>query len=121
MIASLLAQESMEMIKNTRDNNLAAGRVWDSTISICATQNCDFEPFLEYLDSECGAGLGCPLFLSNEGYSNGGTGDPTLFYRYFRLAPHGPDDYTATVVVSWYHGTVLNEVRLASELTSGVK
>lgn len=122
MTASLLAQESMEMVKNTRDNNIAAGRVWNDGILACVDAQCDFDPFDTTLTNSCPSD-GCQLYFSSAGYRNNpsGGGQPSLFKRYFTLTSRASNDYVVTVVVGWYHGTVFNEVRLASELTSAIK
>ncbi len=134
MTASLLAQETMEMIKNTRDNNVSTGLPWDDRLSWCLRPTindplkCDFLPFAPptaniVINCHFGSSQGCRLYHSLDGYQATVTSEPTLFYRYFYLNQRGAaaNNYTATVVVSWYHGTILNEVRLTSELTSGIR
>jgi prepilin-type N-terminal cleavage/methylation domain-containing protein len=129
MIASLLAQESIEIVKNIRDNNFINDRVWSTGFSQCVraspsgTIQCDFDAHSGYLigDCEINGSLGCPLFLSSDGYVNLPPGDETQFSRYFYLTPHGVDDYTLTVVVSWNHGTIPNEVKLSTEITSTIR
>jgi hypothetical protein len=145
MIASLLAQESMEKIKNLRYNNIAnietGGRSWLYGMSSCILDSdliCDADALGDDDDGitsycplgyQCGvADQGFPLFFSPEdGYGTdpdrGSGTTETLFRRYFFLhsSSGSPILDTVTVVVSWNQGLVSNEVRLISELSDSVR
>lgn len=137
MIATFLAQESMEVIKNIRDNNLATSQNWLEGLATCngLDKVCDasaLEPtvLINSCQSNCnldGADKGHKIFFNN-GYrrdANGAT--PTIFRRYFYLVDSSadgvaqPNNYTVTVVVTWKAGQVNNEVRLSSEITSTLR
>ena len=145
MIATYLAQESMEIIKDTKNNNVFNNNTdWLATgdFSLTDLWNCD-----NSTPSRCDAGLmnngsnghpfvmcvpgGCPLYL--ESGSNGYVANigvtPTLFTRYFYLsAPGAPgtpcssalSECTVTVVVNWNEGSVGSQVTLTSEITNQI-
>ncbi len=130
MIASYLAQESMEIIKNIKDNNLNS--TWLSPFSPTCIKSsgsvptaCDVELLQNSLQptisTSCVGNLGCSLYLSNSGY--GYTHDPsgatmTNFRRYFYLETIATDLSRVTVVVSWYEHTIPYEIRLSSEIAN---
>ncbi len=129
MIASLLGQESMEVVKNIRSNNISLGLNWVQSLGTCVvTAPCDASALSATIRSgcsiECNWSTGYPLTFSS-GYRSDGQGEPTLFRRMFFLTPmstSGPiDEYTVNVVVSWTEGTVPNELRLTSQLTNSTR
>ncbi len=136
MTATFLAQESMEIIKNTRDNTIArvgADRWMDDLVQCITTPEngqCDagFQGINDMIAFRCpivGDTPGCKLYLIN-GYYTQYQQDgaiPTQFYRYFSLTNNNTlprnDSYmekTVTVVVSWRAGGVPYRVELASQL-----
>ena len=130
MIAAYLAQESMETIKNGRDNSEAlGGGLLDLPCTLTATcdasavdtndqilQNCPMAPSVP---------AGCQIYLGSNGYGHDSTdGSPTLFTRYFYLSvpPSGnSDEEIVTVVVDWNEGTTPYSISLSSELTNSVR
>ena len=129
--ASFLAQEEMEIIKNIKDNNIAEsnGIGWlavpntFTTIDVCTRDGfgCDISisSGSYTFQNPCSAisHLGCILYVNSNGYDHVNVnGTPTIFYRYFYLTPITSTEYQATIVVSWYEGSVLNAVTLSSEL-----
>ena len=125
--ASYLAQEEMEIIKNTRDNNLKGSTTplpWLNSIDSCVNGNmCDLTHVNGFSSVTSGAGAdGYPLYLGSNGYDHDpGSGTKTLFSRYFTLTQIDPNDYKIEVGVSWNEGTVPNKVTLHSELVNAVR
>ncbi|OHA24390.1 MAG: hypothetical protein A3D50_00025 [Candidatus Taylorbacteria bacterium RIFCSPHIGHO2_02_FULL_44_12] len=127
MIASYLAQESIEMIKNMRDNNLALNgpdhwldNPYDMTgcvrngvgdTTTCDASGVDSMPIVSCLQAAC------PLYLVSDGYGHGPGSTAAGFSRYFYLTPVSADkEVRATVVVSWNDGVISNEVEVSSQL-----
>lgn len=123
LIASYLAQESMEVIKNIRDNSLANG-----------------QPFLAgFTAGSCTSGQPCnasavdsPKIVSgaaslNRNTSNQytrGAGTYTGFTRRFYLTQvQVPpfEEYRVTVEVDWNEGTVPYQVRVTSALADTIR
>ena len=132
MIASYLAQETMEVVKNIRDNNLySASPNWLSGLDGCVKDS--------YCDGSAidGAGanpsiLSCPpaslcrIYSKSIGYThNPADATPTPFYRGFHI--HNPnssgecvssEECSVTVEVVWSENATPYSVKLTSELTS---
>ena len=137
-IASNLAQESMEIIKNMRDNNIASGN--DFTTGLTGSPDCT-KSTRDVCDAGMSSGVGvtspfptcpispaspgCQIYLSDSnGYTNDGTSDtPTIFHRHFYLTAISSDldDYKVTVIVDWKEGTVPNQLTLNSELVNATR
>lgn len=144
MIASYLAQESMEMVKNRRDNNIAqygdAQNNWlqgfnytgDTTGSCVVDKPCDINGIDstsvgigDYIPSivTCDAATGCIIYYSSTSGYNHSSGSVSGFTRrmYFqdRSANAGNvPEKTVHVLVNWYEGTVPYEIHLTSELVA---
>ena len=134
VIASYLAQESMEVIKNTRDNNLAAGRDWltgiiDSLNCTSSTNPCDASA-ITGVDENDGTSSFPIYFNSGTGYVTSSSGaTPTIFKRYYYLTKPNPAAACTTaetecqvnVYVIWNEGTVPYSVELKSELVNNMR
>lgn len=126
MIASLLAQESMEVIKNIRSNVIVdpSSTQWHLPLSQCtnsASTRCDASAMKDYphLFTDACPVTGCPLyFLGGYAPDLSNPAQQTIFTRYFYLTKVSDDEYTVDVVVTWYEGLISNELRLSSELTN---
>lgn len=141
MIASYLAHETMELVKNIKDNNvisnnlsgwLASNILLDSCTSVAT---CDVSALDMIISSpnivKCSGTYGCQLYLnSSYGYEHTNTSGDTMskFSRYFYL--HTPNNTTqcasleecgVTVVVSWNDGGNDYDVKITSEITSSVR
>jgi prepilin-type N-terminal cleavage/methylation domain-containing protein len=131
LMASYLAQETVELIKNTRDNNLAASQPWLTGITTfsgntyCTSANsaCDLTAVGLLTNRSCvGTTGGCQLYYDPEiGYNSNAEGTPTIFKRYYFLEDvPGPANESGEmrlkVVVTWNHGTLPNEFVLMSVL-----
>ncbi len=142
MIAAYLAQESMEVIKNLRDNNVY-NNPSDSTKWL---QNSNLPGgfpscFRNGGGNRCDASVTdtpgiitgsntFPLKLTSTGYSHGNSGTATPFSRYLYLSkPWDPNtqcdttdsECTVTVVVDWYEGRVPYQVVLSSQLVNAAR
>jgi len=93
LIASMLAQEGVELVRSIRDENwLTEGDdVWDGidelddTFSIDINFNIDRNP-------DTPSDIGARLYLNaNDFYDHVNTGAPTQFYRLITITPSGTD------------------------------
>ncbi len=126
MIASYLAQESMETIRNTIDNNLSQGLSWLNGFSNCtpSTVPCDASA----IDATAFlTGKAAPLTISSSGYySHAGTGSASIFTRSFYLVTPGTNtacqttsnECTVIIEVDWNEGPTPYDVILSDEITN---
>ena len=125
-IASNLAQETMEYLKNFKDNSAAGAWPADMPVACAAAAKCDAS--MSALDPAgyafaSGSSSGYQLYQTADGYSdiNSGGSIPSVFYRYFTLTNTTNPKYAlATVVVYWTTGTIANQVEL-QELMSNTQ
>lgn len=133
MVASYLAQESMEVVKNIRDNNLDAGNYWLTGVSGCTQANkCDASA-IDGVGTNpsiaiCPAGSLCAIYAGAIGYGHNASGASTIFKRGFYIhAANGPsacvsdEECSVTVEVDWIEGQTPYEIRLTSEITSTIR
>lgn len=139
MIAAYLVQESMEYIKNTRDNNMIYDTDqdnypgWLNHLSGCVVDNpCDASAiydantFGDYDGIVQGASNrtsdGYMLFSTSNGYTSGDSGfGPSIFRRKFFITPVSDSEVQVTVIVNWSTGVFANQISLSSELTKGLR
>ena len=127
MTATFLAQESMEMIKNVRDNNDGFQTPdWLDVFGqncIDTDKRCDLSPTDYQIKTGCDES-GCQLYENGAGYSANGSSRATIFKRYFYIellnAPD-PAHARAVVVVNWNEGKVPYSLELKSELVNTVR
>jgi prepilin-type N-terminal cleavage/methylation domain-containing protein len=131
MVASLLAQETLELVKNIRDNNVGGETPveWLTSIDSCTSADtCDISAYAvsnytfspkECFDESTG---GCVLYYDEDkGYNSDSFGNESIFRRYFYLTDEvngGVEEKRVTVVVGWSHGTLDNEITLKSVLVN---
>jgi len=138
VIASYLAQESMEVIKNQRDNNMNDEDEVDWLKDILSIngydcggedQRCDANAMFQFnYFTDCPSD-GCDIFMDRDFGYNPHSGDQTIFNRYYYLTqPNSAEpcitDFTeceAHVVVTWNEGTVPYEVNLNSEIVQNLR
>lgn len=134
LTASYLAQESMEVIKNIRDNNLVppANPDWLAYNGI-SLDNCQ-------KNSPCDASAvsaqevvtgGHQLYLSPAGsYNHDSLGLPSIFYRSFFITKpsntgscpyNSSNECRVTVVVSWNEGATPYSIAISSELADATR
>jgi prepilin-type N-terminal cleavage/methylation domain-containing protein len=134
LVASYLAQESMEAVKNIRDNNIYAGSDWLSGLSSYTYSNSgDASP----LDGSSNnpstiscVGAPCPLYHEANGYGHVASGATASIYTR-RFYVHDPTSRTAacastdecgvTVEVYWNEANIVYSVVLTSEITSTIR
>lgn len=128
MVASYLAQESMEMIKNQRDANVSAGLGWldgfdyPTDCSLSTNTQCDIDGVdtgFNYIAS-CQP-QGCAIYFdSSTGYNHSNVGYDSGFKRRFYFEDKGTNNSKPEVLVhvfvDWNEGTVPYEIYLTSQL-----
>jgi prepilin-type N-terminal cleavage/methylation domain-containing protein len=131
MIASNLAQETIEEVRNAKDNGESSGVPLNTILPYTGIgpygAEADPSSAGDYqigLCSNLGAGNStCKLYLnSTTGYTyDPNRGDATPFSRSFTLttATANSAEYVLTVTVSWNTGTVSNQIQ-AQELLSPI-
>lgn len=137
-IASYLAQEQMEFVKNIKDNFLripiASGGGWTNFINLlsasCLNSNnkcgIDISGVGSNTIIKCTTPTSCLLYSSSSGYKLGSGTTNTLFTRYFYIEQvlNGISDtteYQITTVVSWKDGLLPSEVRMHGEISNGIR
>ena len=133
MIATYLAQEGMESIKNIKDNNgtanFGSGIVGDMCTSMrwCATPNARQNIIAGSVSVVvCGsimpAGT-CDLYTKDgvDSYiysDNSSDQHQTPFTRYYYITNSTANEFIVTVVVSWTDGSIPNEIKLQELMTN---
>ena len=101
--AFYLAQDAVEFVRNTRDNNVIAGDDWLAGLSACVGGNCS-------VDSAAGAIVSCgascdPLKLSSSGVYGYTNGENTPFVREVLIAEVSLGrEATIDVLIKWNQG-----------------
>jgi len=92
-IASQLAREGMELVRNIRDTNWLEGESWDMGLTICQPANnkfCEAEYDDHSLTSyDAGPDSGSFLQVDSNGFYNYGEGTQTKFKRKIKITPQG--------------------------------
>ncbi len=116
VVASYLAQDAMEAVKNLRDNNVANFSTWITGLNCPPASPCN-------IDSSNGS-VGKSFKIYNDGniYSTTGTRE-TKFTRSFYIdttkvagADNTGKEATVVVNVNWSNGTISNTVTLENEI-----
>ncbi len=125
MVASYLAQEGVESIRNMRDSHMLFGgglnwTTFKSELSACTSSGspCGFNSALPVRDTDFVFSCGdCRLYLQNGGYSTGGAGTPSSFTRHIwrELLP-SPDEIIIYSKVSFTEGSGSYSVTLKGNL-----
>lgn len=138
MIATNLAQETVEEIRNLKDNNVANSSLFDLFYGYTTnTANANVGPWEVETDSDGSYAFAscaqidnpnCNLYLDpSQGYIYEQTfaSSPTPFKRSFSMMSigdhnneQGINEYVLTVTVSWTTGTVPNQIQIVELLTS---
>lgn len=132
MVASYLAQESMEAVKNLRDNNIYNGNDWLSGISNCSKSNACDASALDGVSNNPSVvscvGAPCPIYIEANGYGHTAGSQTSMFTREFYIhdatsiaACASTDECGVTVEVSWNEGQIPYSIVLTSELTSSIR
>jgi len=97
LIASYLAQEGMEIVRNLRDNNKLQGANWSQGLDSCQA-GCEADYLSQSLTSWTGTGR----YLKNNGsFYNYAVGSDTPFKRKITITPEGSDLLKVNVEVFW--------------------
>jgi prepilin-type N-terminal cleavage/methylation domain-containing protein len=128
VVASFLAQDAMEFIKNYRDNNIIVGTGWLAglygdplTFNVCnlstPTKFCTVDttgasPSITYNTYTTASQT---LYNDGAGYKTSGT-KTSKFSRRFYITNVSSDEATAVVEVIWYNGTIQNSVILEDQI-----
>lgn len=100
LIASYLAQEGIEIVKNIRDTNWLKGQDWDAGLSE-GTFNIDYKT--QDVDNSGCPAVGEPLKIGtvgdDSGFYNCSSGNDTKFTRKVIISHTSPDKMTVTVEV----------------------
>ena len=134
MIASYLAQESMEVVKNKRDNNISSGAVggWLGGLGTCTNSSpCDAGGIGNasglQLIIPC-SGAPCQIYVRTYGYSHANSSSvASPFTRKFYI--HAPnsvnpcttDECGVTVEVYWNEAQLPYSVVMTSEITNTLR
>lgn len=135
MIASYLAQESMEVIKNVRDNNVYQYRNnqigletnWLNTIDggsgtpcVSSANMCDASGINSSSILDCPNPPGCAVYYSEAtGYNTQNSSDTqTQFYRHYYLETVDPTEVRVHVFVDWNEGTIPFQIHLVSTMSA---
>ena len=128
VVASFLAQDAMESIKNYRDFKVAdiisTGGISSDWLKIFTDNGCAFGatcsintiPTGAVSISACGNPTPCSIYLDNTGYGSSNTGKLTQFTRKFTILNQDDKQATVKVTVEWFNGTVQNAVNLESQI-----
>lgn len=95
LVASYLAQEGVEVVRNIRDENWINGEEdWREGLAIGSWQ-------AQYNSNTLSVYSGSPLQLTPEGFYNYGTGEETIFTRELTITHPSDNSIKLMVEVSW--------------------
>jgi len=94
LIASFLAQEGIEIVKNIRNTNWIQGNAWNQGLSPGSWQ-------ADYNDPALSNYNGAFLNSGSNGYSYDPGGTPTKFQRKITITQISPDELKVKVEVFW--------------------
>jgi len=102
-VASYLAEEAMEYIRNRRDTNIISGLAWDNGLGPCKRRNGCYVDVPSDKIKRCR--FSCPLikYDSTTGLYRYDVGDETIFKRIVKIkrVPGTDDEIKIKVIVSW--------------------
>ena len=102
-VASYLAEEAMEYIRNRRDTNIISGLAWYNGLALCRTGNGCYVDIPSNEIKRCRSS--CPLikYDSATGLYGYNKGDETIFKRIVKIkrVPGTDDEIKVKVIVSW--------------------
>ena len=95
LVASYLAQEGVEIVRNLRDANRLKGLNWDLGLTVCAA-GCE----ADYASQSPAAWMGRYLKLDGSFYGYGGA-TATPYQRKITLTPNGSNILMVNVEIFW--------------------
>jgi hypothetical protein len=116
LIASYLAQEGMEIVRNIRDNNWLnpANPSWNQDLGDCGLPACEYEA--DYTNPSLSPWGNRYLNIDGNGFYSYNPGTPTKFKRKIILTQIAPDEIEVLVEVSWQEKGTIQKVRVKEHL-----
>jgi prepilin-type N-terminal cleavage/methylation domain-containing protein len=118
LVASYLAQEGVEIVRNIRDTNYVQIFNGDAILWTEGNlNNCAAGCYVSYGEDSLNMGADSPLYTSGQlTYSHAPTASLTPFTRTITIVPNGPDILEVNVQVEWSAKGKSYEVSAATEL-----
>lgn len=126
VIATYLAQEAIEQLRNMRDENVLSGRDWLYGIASLSSDPCYFgqacyvDPIFSNTATRCPALGSCPTLnqdtASTRLYGYNSSWTPSPFRREIILSSINSDEITATVSIYWSKGSNQREFKIKESL-----
>src|SRR3989338_3625672 len=121
LVASFLAQEGIEMVRNIRDNNFLDGGEWsdfDNDMTNCVNGECAIDPINSVLTPIACSVSGCDFLKYDSGNGfYGYSGSDTIFQR--TITVYFSSIYFEAIViskVSWNHGSTPHTITFKENL-----
>jgi|SRR3989338_7380480 len=129
MVASYLAQEGIEYMRNMRDtyvlNTEVSGNSWagfKAKLNPCNPSNgCRFNTIFPYNVSVCNNPNDCKLYIENGTYSTNPSGVDSGFTRKIWMNTISPDEVKIHSTVSWTQGSGSHYVTFSENLFNWVE
>jgi prepilin-type N-terminal cleavage/methylation domain-containing protein len=134
MIASYLAQEGVEYIRNMRDDHLfykgITSDTWDkfkADLAACSLNSeCGFNTAVSPIDPgfifKCSVNPnGCKIYLNNGNYNTNSAGDDSGFTRTIRMDTMNQDEVKIYSAVSWIQGSGSYNITFSEDLFNWVE
>ncbi len=108
-VATFLAQDAMEFVKNYRDNNIREGRDWLEGLDDCLTLNyCSVDTTVGTITNPASL----PLYRTSNGFRTAGTAKSQFSRKFSVEQLQDGIEARVTVIVSWTTGTIQNVVTI---------
>lgn len=101
LIATTLAQEGVEYVRNVRDTNYLSSQPWMNGLAACQGKTCMVDATENIAPTTC-SGTCTPLYVSGSDlYTQQVTGTATRFTRSVSISTVSANEVVVTVTVSW--------------------
>lgn len=127
MIAANLAQETVEAVKNYKDNALSQGASLQNVIGTFSGQKAMEDSDGNFNIYDCINANNCRLYQGDDGYSYLDGDGLSPFTRYFTVSQilvngnPSTDEYLLTVTVTWNTGPITNQIQIPEILTNSTR
>lgn len=117
LIATTLAQEGVEYVRNVRDTNYLGSQPWMTGLSACqGGKTCMVDATENVAPTTCASAC-TPLYVSSSNlYTQQVTGTATRFTRSVQIATVTSDEVVVTVTVSWVNLHVSHTITINEHL-----
>ena len=115
LIASYLAQEGIEIVRNIRDTNWIQDQNWLNNLSFTTSTKLDYLSTSAFPDLTCNIGIDDPLNSAGNFY-NCRIGTPTKFKRKVTLTQISGDEIEVLVEVFWQEKGQTQSVKAMEKL-----